>query len=359
MALIHDFLEAFSPAPDKGLSYIIPYIHKMVDEGEMQLIVSMKKTGDKPLTMDEVSEILHIPSKEMSGLLEKSEFRGLLKSNVVDGIPMFSPTSFHSFLMMFAKNERKWFAFPRYIRKMLSNWRFNVTITDIHLPRAEKMRRGDPVTRLHDEDILLLDEVLDRVEAAHDFAVTDCDCRSITGNCDFPTETCLRFNEDAERIIDQGRGRRLTKEEMKELVLDIDKMGLIHQGIKNWKETGEWSICSCCACCCYPLRGGLHADLKGIWPKSYYIAEHDPEKCSYCGTCMRRCQFGAWEHDGTTVDYREKMVKNVVYDPKKCLGCGLCANTCPTEAVTMKELEQTASTARARIFPELGKIFYD
>jgi formate hydrogenlyase subunit 6/NADH:ubiquinone oxidoreductase subunit I len=53
------------------------------------------------------------------------------------------------------------------------------------------------------------------------------------------------------------------------------------------------------------------------------------------------------------------MLKNVVYDPKKCLGCGLCANTCPTEAIIMKELEKTASTVRARIFPELGKIIND
>jgi ferredoxin len=89
-----------------------------------------------------------------------------------------------------------------------------------------------------------------------------------------------------------------------------------------------------------PFRAGIELGFKGMLPRSHYIAVFDPGKCSYCGICMRRCQFGAWEHDGTTVKVNGKMKGNIVYNSEKCWSCGLRANTCPSDAITMKALNE-------------------
>jgi Pyruvate/2-oxoacid:ferredoxin oxidoreductase delta subunit len=187
------------------------------------------------------------------------------------------------------------------------------------------------------EDILLLDEVLEMVDNADDFAVSTCDCRSLDENCEFPTETCIRFNEEAKSIVALNRGKRLTREKMRELVINLDKKGLIHTGNKNWKVDGPKHLCSCCACCCYPFRAGVELELKGLWPRSYYVASFDASKCTQCGACVKRCQFGAWALDDV-VKTEGKTRKNVVYDAERCWGCGLCANSCPSKAITMKSL---------------------
>ena len=141
-----------------------------------------------------------------------------------------------------------------------------------------------------------------------------------------------------------GRGKRLSRDEMKDLIISLDKKGLMHTGNKNWKTMGLGLLCSCCTCCCYPFRAGIELELKGLWPKSYYIAEYNPKECTYCGLCVRRCRFGAWEHDGTSVEVRGKKRKNVIYDPEKCWGCGLCATTCAPDAIIMKALDVPISS---------------
>ena len=112
----------------------------------------------------------------------------------------------------------------------------------------------------------------------------------------------------------------------------------MHTADSDWAENELHAICNCCACDCYPFRAAQELGSKGVWPKSRYIAVHDPQTCNLCGACVRRCHFEAFSFEDTMREVDGKLKQNVVYDPEKCWGCGLCANTCVSNAIVMEWL---------------------
>ena len=117
-----------------------------------------------------------------------------------------------------------------------------------------------------------------------------------------------------------------------------DRKGLMHTADSEWRTRGLHAICNCCACDCYPFRAARELGSKGVWPRSRYVAVYDGERCILCGTCVSRCHFGAFYHDGTVVSLDGETRQQVRFDAAKCWGCGLCANTCPVEAIRMEPL---------------------
>ena len=193
---------------------------------------------------------------------------------------------------------------------------------------------------LPNDTVLLLHEVEEMIDAATHIVVQPCDCRRLGQNCDRPVETCIWLDEGALATLDRGHGRRLNKQEAKELVRWADKEGLMHTADSEWETRGLHAICNCCACDCYPFRAAQELGSKGAWPRSKYVAAYHRECCIFCGTCVNRCHFDAFYHDGTTVELDGGARENVRFDPEKCWGCGLCANTCPADAIDMEPLQE-------------------
>jgi ferredoxin len=317
---------------------LLPYIQKLVNEQEMQLVISINGIKEGIIGLEKIAENMQISREYASKLLKNCELRGIVRKQIDEGETSYTITEFPRRLFNFVTFEKGWDDFPLHIRRILSEWMHRVYYYDRYYPTAEKMKKGKQVSRLPNEDILLLEEVLEMVDAADDFAVATCNCRTLDQNCDFPTQTCIRFNDAAKRTVELDRGKMITKKKMKELIVNLDKKGLMHTGDKNWRINGLSNLCNCCTCCCYPFRAGIELELKELWPRSYYIAEHETGKCMHCGTCVKRCQFGAWEYSGMSVGVEGKLRNKVVYDHEKCWGCGLCANTCPSNTISMKEL---------------------
>ena len=64
--------------------------------------------------------------------------------------------------------------------------------------------------------------------------------------------------------------------------------------------------------------------------KSDFIAYTDMNKCTNCGICVRRCNFGA-----------RKLVKDkLIFLQNYCFGCGLCVSECPEEAIILRKKPQ-------------------
>jgi Pyruvate/2-oxoacid:ferredoxin oxidoreductase delta subunit len=313
----------------------LPYISMIVTEREMQLIVGMQ---DRAMRLKEVARLLKISPEQAYDFLEQCYCRCIVNKTNKNGDTVYTPTDFAARLNHFAMFE-KWDDIPAEDRRAIDGCFLN-KFTAKNRPNVEgKMRGLSAEEALPNDTIMLLSEIEDMIDAAAHIAVLPCDCRRLGQHCGRPVETCIYLDDAALDALDRGQGRRLTKEETKELVRWADKKGLMHTADGQWQKRGLHAICNCCACDCYPFRAARELGSKGVWPRSRYIALHNRDQCSFCGTCAKRCHFDAFYLDGSKVESQGKLKKNVRFDADKCWGCGLCANTCPSEAILMKPLE--------------------
>ncbi|MGD9048553.1 MAG: 4Fe-4S dicluster domain-containing protein [Anaerolineae bacterium] len=312
-----------------------PYLDMMVDPEEMRLIVAI---GDRALGADEVAELLGIPVRQATELLQRAYSRCIVDRTVQAGVTTYSAGHFDHRLDHFAKYEN-WDDIPAPDRRRI-NRRFLDEFIAKHRPHIQRKMQGlEAENALPNDAVLLLGEVEEMIDAATHLVVQPCDCRRLGQNCDRPVETCLWLDDGALESLDRGHGRPLNRDEAKELVRWADRKGLMHTADSEWRTRGLHAICNCCACDCYPFRAARELGSKGVWPASRYVAVHEEAQCNLCGACVRRCHFDAFYHAERTVEVEGRARKKVLYDAERCWGCGLCANTCPSGAIWMRALD--------------------
>ena len=157
--------------------------------------------------------------------------------------------------------------------------------------------------------------------------LNNCGCRSMHRNCDNPLDTCLAVNvgPDYPETGEGRNSRRVTVEEALAALKRSHEAGLVHMAYVMKGDDKPFLICSCCTCCCHTLGGLLRHGIHTQVLTSKLIAEDDDAKCTDCGTCVKRCVFGA----------RRMIDGEKQYDNTRCFGCGLCASTCLTNAIKL------------------------
>jgi ferredoxin len=174
------------------------------------------------------------------------------------------------------------------------------------------------------------------LQGAETFAVAQCPCRVAYGlrgrECDHPLEVCLKFDEMAEHAIERGFGRRITREEARDIVQQSAEAGLVHF-VDNAQE-GVKHNCNCCGCSCWNVgtirrRKVPRDDLM----QTYFMRVTDEGACVGCGVCEEICPVAAVaQEDGPPA-----------VDEEWCIGCGVCAAKCPNGAAGVEprtDLEQ-------------------
>jgi formate hydrogenlyase subunit 6/NADH:ubiquinone oxidoreductase subunit I len=173
------------------------------------------------------------------------------------------------------------------------------------------------------------------IEKYDDIAVGHCFCRNYTtvlGHAcatGAPTEVCFTFGKSARHTIGQGFARKVTKEEAKKIMRQVEEAGLVHKAFHNNSniEKEENSICNCCKDCCDTFtlwRNGASPMINS----TMYLSVIDPGTCTGCGICVERCPVDAIAMNDAGVAVREE---------KYCIGCGVCARFCPADAISLKE----------------------
>ena len=314
---------------------MLPYIDFVAQPQEIALVVVL---GDGPLAVPQIAEKLALTLDAAETLLQCAYIRSIVNREIVAGVMTYTHASFSERLDPLSMYE-DWRNVPADACAAVGQWQFEEFIKT-WAPEVAALRADpDKPTAIPNRDVLLLDEALAMVDAAREFVVVPCDCRSIVMACERPRETCIRLDDDARKTLARGHGRRLTKDETMQVVINANRAGLMASGDRSWREHGGPSgFCNCCACDCYPFRAGQQLGMQQRWPRSYYIAERDMAKCGQCGLCVRRCHFAAFYHDGTRTLVQGRRFKTVQFDPLKCWGCGLCATTCPEGAISMTRL---------------------
>jgi hypothetical protein len=92
------------------------------------------------------------------------------------------------------------------------------------------------------------------VDCSEGVALGPCDCRQVFRNCTNPINVEILLGPTRHVFLEHmpHDSHEITKEEAKEILEDCRRKGLIHTIIKCGNDF--YAICSCCSCCCVPLR---------------------------------------------------------------------------------------------------------
>lgn len=191
-----------------------------------------------------------------------------------------------------------------------------------------------------DHRVLNYDTVKQYLTSSNKIVLLDCECRTNRRNCDALIRTCIGLNEKAERLLngeddEEGWPSKLnptevTIDEALRVLEEAHEAGLVHMAYtqKNDSKLVDFDyVCSCCTCCCGILAGVFRYGLAPHLLTSDKTEVTDSEKCTLCGVCVDRCQFGA----------REIVDDSMVVNSELCFGCGLCVSTCSSNAITLIE----------------------
>ncbi|NVM03356.1 MAG: 4Fe-4S binding protein [Candidatus Helarchaeota archaeon] len=276
--------------------------------------------------------------KEILGNLAKKGFLQKLGSSYCIPTPLMVYDAPFVLKINYEEDKERTIELARLSRKFFEK--------DNYYKSWETSYKGTPRSRIltvsekikPEKDIIPIEEVYNIIDNNESFSLQPCPCRKraeLEGirKCKgkYPIHNCISVGNAAEGILGLGDPviKRVTKEEVKEIIRDAGELGLVHT-TDNYSGPST-ILCSCCECCCGLLAGLTRLGFEN--PKSIakanYLANVDINACVACRTCLDRCKFGAITVEDTAIINEEI-----------CMGCGLCSVTCPNDAITMRRLER-------------------
>jgi Pyruvate/2-oxoacid:ferredoxin oxidoreductase delta subunit len=182
--------------------------------------------------------------------------------------------------------------------------------------------------------VITLEEVQKIMDICWPITAMTCACRRQTKAIkDEENFTCMGMGPGMYKWerwpqIYRGGVQYLTPDEARGFLDKLNRLGLVHIAETHGAPyTG--GICNCEMPLCGQLRARLEHDVPYVVLKGHYVAQIEPEACTGCLDCMKRCHFDALHiHSGN---------RKVVVDAFKCFGCGNCRRPCRKDAITMVE----------------------
>jgi NAD-dependent dihydropyrimidine dehydrogenase PreA subunit len=304
-------------------------------------------------TLDELAAATGIASAELDGILESMANKGLVMDLPYAGETyyMLMPglIGFFEFTFMRRRTdlpvERVAELMTEYLHERDGQGK-EFFGSRTQLARAVVDERQIPVS----SRITPYEDAREIIRNASFRAVTMCYCRHkqehLGQSCrkGAPVDDiCMVLGEGARFLVRRGLAEEKSVEEMLETLDYARSLGLTHV-TDNVREQPSF-LCNCCRCCCELMAGVQHGYPDGLG-KTPFIAEVDPERCDYCGECLRACNakcigLGAGARQQATSGERRQAAdgerrRYAEVDADVCLGCGVCIPTCEHGAITLQ-----------------------
>lgn len=304
----------------------------IIKEEDIELLLVL---SEKPRSVIEVSQLLNLPENLAEEKIKDLFLNGFLDKKIQDRI-FFSTKSFSGIITSYLAENRE--EILGQYAKIFASFRINEQAQkaqDNPTPAAKVYPLPESISTISINKtipapisvILSQNTVIQILEQARSYALRDCQCRMIYKNCNNPLRVCFTLNETSDRLVERGVAERISLEEAKEVLKKANEHGLVHMALySDWLKGEVFDICSCCSCCCSPLRILRDYGVKHHVEKSGLVAKVDIDKCTSCGICIERCPFNARTLENDKAYTNENL----------CFGCGLCVTTCPTGAIHLE-----------------------
>jgi formate hydrogenlyase subunit 6/NADH:ubiquinone oxidoreductase subunit I len=191
-----------------------------------------------------------------------------------------------------------------------------------------------------DHQVLPYEVLKEYLAEKKDFAVVACSCRTAAEMAGHPCKRteenfCITAGMLARYSIKTEVGKKVSLDELMEIMDRAEKEGLVHQTINIKKNSGF--ICNCCPCCCGFLKSVKELDNYGAIIKSNFDPIIHQEKCIACTICRDICPMDAIS---TKREQKNSDNHQIIIKRELCIGCGLCASHCPQEAITLEKVRE-------------------
>jgi Pyruvate/2-oxoacid:ferredoxin oxidoreductase delta subunit len=320
--------------PPSKTSAEIPLLKRLFTPEEATLATLLTLNREDAHT---IASKANLPEEKAKVILEEMTKKGLIFSVQEDGHTLYQAAPFVIGIYEFQVNRLT----DDFLMDLGNYWS---TVAERDEPKTISQMRTIPINESIDTrlEVLPYENVYALVDAHTKFGVAPCICRSRakkrSRGCQAPIETCLLFGDFADFYVKTGKGRYITKSEVKDLLAKANEANLV---LNPTNSKTVQAICCCCGCCC-----GILGDLKQS-PKpseacaSSFIAHYDDSTCIACMKCVGRCQMGAITADSGVVKFNQD----------RCIGCGLCVSTCPTGSLGL--------TRKLKTDKEMPETFFD
>lgn len=129
------------------------------------------------------------------------------------------------------------------------------------------------------------------------YGIGICSCRRQQrirgeGTGDIEGEYCIGVGDMAQYMLETGKGRKATYEEVIETLERAERNGYVHQITNIDGEDKIFAICNCAAGVCNALRTSQLFNTPNM-SASAYRAHVQTDKCVACGKCVEVCPVGA------------------------------------------------------------------
>lgn len=129
-------------------------------------------------------------------------------------------------------------------------------------------------SNMHGAYLLTPSEAEELVSIAEGVAAAPCTCRNLYKKCDNPADNEILLGPTRhihQHAMTTRDSREITRDEAGEILRDSHRRGLILTIIKCRGDF--YAICSCCSCCCVPLRLNKQYGIGGALVRHKDIVE--------------------------------------------------------------------------------------
>jgi electron transport complex protein RnfB len=311
----------------------IPEFYAMVEElftpGEAEVNNALTR---KPATVSDIAKTMGRAEESVQAILEVMADKGLCATFVQSGVRFYQGVPFMPGIFEYQFMPGKMTDRDKKIAGLIQAYK-----------KAFESARGEtkmsyPISRVITVDraiaagntVHTYDQVSTYIDKYDSISAATCFCRHAArlrgeDTHGMPMDVCMMFGQAADYIAERLGGRKLSKQEARQVLDRAEEAGLVHMS-RNTTEDVDF-ICNCDRWHCEVITAVLKQGKPALFFNSGYRPRFDSDSCTGCEICIGRCPPEALTMGD---DHLPKV------DLDRCFGCAVCATGCPPEAVVME-----------------------